>query len=94
MARYVHGLSEEDARAIAKRNAHWDHVPRAYHDRDGDEDPHDLLNELDEQERRDAKAFRNGKMQKCCVGLAIEVEEAEEAEARLTRKRGQLHLHA
>lgn len=74
--------SEEDAIELARKNAHWSWVPSALQMGDGDEDPHELLNQMTQQERRDAVDFRQGRMEKCYVGKRIEEEELEEELAR------------
>lgn len=73
--------SEEQATQVAKKNARWKGVPPAYQEPPEGEDSHERLDLLSQQEQLDVKAFQQGDMQKCYVGLAIEQEDKEEQSA-------------
>lgn len=71
--------SEEDAIKLARKHAFWEHVPAAYQMEQGEAmDPQEQLDALSKQDKCDRDAFKNGCMEKCCIGQRIEKEELEE----------------
>lgn len=57
--------SEEQAIEVARKNAIWKKIPPAYQEPPEGEDPHERLNLLLEQEKRDCEDFRQGRMVVC-----------------------------
>jgi hypothetical protein len=70
--------SEEEATRIAKGHARWDRIPSAFREIPEGEDPHERLDMLNEQEKRDCVDFREGRAVPC--EFTHQMRQEEEAE--------------
>jgi hypothetical protein len=66
------------ADAMARHNAHWDHIPAAYREIPEGEDPHEFLDKLSDQETHDRRAFQQGEAAPCPFTQMLQQEDEED----------------